>query len=179
MATTNSIRHKTQSGRRHTGCSTPRILPRTEGISQHARRRSKNCALLAGFKRAFRFSHMNGTNNRGRTTKTEANPQTSKNDKLKEANDSHEDTDHFSPFTSHDSPFTIRYHSHRAYAWCVCTCFGPDGFRSCSGTRWRLSRRQYRRRVIMRFSRLTTGANNTAIGQDCTLQQHNWQQQHG
>jgi len=38
----------------------------------------KNCALLAGFKRAFRFSHMNGTNSRGRTTKTEANPQTSK-----------------------------------------------------------------------------------------------------
>ena len=67
-----------------------------------------------------------------------------KNGKPKnERNDSHENSNHL--FTSHHFPFPVRFHSRRAYAWCVCTCVGPEDFRGCSGARRRLSRRQYRR----------------------------------
>jgi hypothetical protein len=61
-----------QAARRHEFYRGQKEFHSTLGAAQ------RNCALLAGFKRAFRFSHMNGTNNRGRTIKTKANPQTSK-----------------------------------------------------------------------------------------------------
>jgi hypothetical protein len=61
-----------QASRRHEFYRGQKEFHSTLGADQ------KNCALLAGFKLPFRFSHMNGTNNRGRTTKTKANPQTSK-----------------------------------------------------------------------------------------------------
>ena len=128
-----------QASRRHEFYRGQKEFHSTLGADQ------KNCALLAGFKLPFRFSHMNGTKQQRQDSQNRSQPSNKQNDKLKEGNDSHEDTDHFSESTSHDSPFAVHSRSRRAYAWCVCTRVGPDGFRSCSATGRRLSQLKHRR----------------------------------
>jgi hypothetical protein len=46
-------------GRRHTGCSTPQILTRPRDFYSTAEGDQKNCAVVAAFRRPFRFNNMN------------------------------------------------------------------------------------------------------------------------
>src|SRR6266480_4936360 len=66
--------------RRHTGCSTPQILTQSRNFYSTAGGDQKKCAVVAGFRRPFRFTNMNRHKqqtpekpNRKQTRKTYAN----------------------------------------------------------------------------------------------------------